>query len=52
MADVDALYAQFLARRVSINRPLETTDYAMKDFDLFDPEDNRICFGQGVDPEP
>jgi uncharacterized glyoxalase superfamily protein PhnB len=49
--DVDGLYAEFLARRVTINRPLEITNYEMKDFDLTDPEGNRICFGQGVESE-
>jgi uncharacterized glyoxalase superfamily protein PhnB len=43
---VDDLYAEFIARNVAINRPLEVTDYRMKDFDLFDPDGNRICFGE------
>lgn len=46
---VDALYAEFLDRKVAIHRPLEVTDYRMKDFDLYDPEGNRLCFGETVE---
>jgi len=43
---VDALYAEFLARGVTLNRSLEITDYRMKDFDLTDADGNRLCFGE------
>jgi hypothetical protein len=46
---VDNLYAEFLARNVIPNRPLELTHYRMKDFDLIDPDGNRLCFGEPVD---
>ncbi|MGD0367731.1 MAG: glyoxalase superfamily protein [Acidobacteriaceae bacterium] len=46
---VDQLYAEFLARNVTPNRPPEVTDYRMKDFDLTDPEGNRLCFGEPIE---
>jgi uncharacterized glyoxalase superfamily protein PhnB len=46
---VSELYAEFVSRNVSINRPLETTDYRMKDFDLIDLDGNRLCFGEMVE---
>lgn len=49
LEDVDAFYAECLARGVRPNRPLEITDYRMKDFDLSDPDGNRICFGETVE---
>lgn len=47
---VDALYAEFVARKVAIHRPIEVTDYGMKDFDLYDPDGNRLCFGETMEP--
>jgi catechol 2,3-dioxygenase-like lactoylglutathione lyase family enzyme len=49
LEDVNGFYAECLARGVRPNRPLETTDYRMKDFDLSDPDGNRICFGETVE---
>ena len=46
---VDALYAEFVSRKVAIHRPLEITEYRMKDFDLYDPDGNRLCFGETVE---
>lgn len=46
---VDALYAEFVGRKVAIHRPLEVTEYRMKDFDLYDPDGNRLCFGETVE---
>lgn len=46
---VDALYAEFIARGVVISRDLGDQPYRMRDFDLFDPEGNRICFGEAIE---
>jgi uncharacterized glyoxalase superfamily protein PhnB len=46
---VDDLYREFAGRGVTIHRPLEVTDYRMKDFDLYDPDGNRLCFGETVE---
>lgn len=46
---VDGLYAEFLSRSVTVNRQLERTAYRMKDFDLFDPDGNRLCFGEMIE---
>lgn len=47
--DVEAFHAECLARGVRTNRALEITDYHMRDFDLSDPDSNRICFGEAVE---
>lgn len=46
---VDALYAEFIARGVAIGREISNAPYRMRDFDLFDPEGNRICFGEAIE---
>jgi uncharacterized glyoxalase superfamily protein PhnB len=46
---VDALYAEFLARGVAMGREIGDQPYRMRDFDLFDPEGNRICFGEAIE---
>jgi uncharacterized glyoxalase superfamily protein PhnB len=46
---INDLYAEFLSRNVAINRTLERTDYRMRDFDLIDPDGNRLCFGEMVE---
>ncbi|HKF47439.1 MAG TPA: hypothetical protein VKB38_08785 [Terracidiphilus sp.] len=43
---VDALYAEFIEREVAISREIGDQPYRMSDFDLFDPEGNRVCFGE------
>jgi len=47
--DIDAFYAEFLARGITPSRPLEVTYYQMKDFDFADPDGNRLCFGETVE---
>jgi uncharacterized glyoxalase superfamily protein PhnB len=44
--DVDAIYAECLTRGVRPNRTPEITDYSTKEFELTDPDGNRICFGE------
>jgi uncharacterized glyoxalase superfamily protein PhnB len=46
---VDDLYAEFLARNIAVLRPLEITDYRMKDFALCDPEGNCLTIGERVE---
>ena len=46
---VDGLYAEFLERGVAISREIGDQPYRMRDFDLFDPEGNRICFGEALE---
>jgi uncharacterized glyoxalase superfamily protein PhnB len=48
---IDAFYAECLGRGLRPNRPLEVTGYGMNDFDLSDPDGNRICFGEPVESE-
>jgi catechol 2,3-dioxygenase-like lactoylglutathione lyase family enzyme len=49
VAGVDALYAEFVARGVTIGREIANAPYRMRDFDLLDPEGNRICFGEAIE---
>lgn len=50
---VDAIYAEFRSRGVQTSRPPTVADYGMKDFDLTDPDGNRLCFGESTeDCEP
>lgn len=49
LEDVDAFYAECLTRGIQPNRRPEITDYAMKDFDLTDPDGNRLCFGETIE---
>jgi catechol 2,3-dioxygenase-like lactoylglutathione lyase family enzyme len=49
VSGVDELYAEFVARGVAIAREIGDQPYRMRDFDLFDPEGNRICFGEAIE---
>jgi uncharacterized glyoxalase superfamily protein PhnB len=49
VSGVDALYAEFVASGVTIGREISNTPYRMRDFDLLDPEGNRICFGEAIE---
>jgi hypothetical protein len=49
VSGVDALYAEFVARGVRIGREISDAPYRMRDFDLIDPEGNRICFGEAIE---
>jgi uncharacterized glyoxalase superfamily protein PhnB len=49
VSGVDALYAEFLARGVTMGREISNAPYRMRDFDIFDPEGNRICFGEAME---
>ena len=45
---VDALYAQFIARRADIAEPIKNQLYGMRDFVVTDPDGHRLVFGQGT----
>ncbi|MCX5661297.1 MAG: VOC family protein [Planctomycetota bacterium] len=49
---VDELYAEFISRKVATSRVPTVQPYGMKDFDLTDPEGNRLCFGESMECEP
>lgn len=44
--DVDLLYAQLRQAGVSVEGPPRERFYAMRDFDVIDPDGHRIRFGQ------
>jgi uncharacterized glyoxalase superfamily protein PhnB len=48
---IDALYAQLMARGVSITEPIGDRPYGMRDFAITDPDGHRLAFGQGTSEE-
>jgi catechol 2,3-dioxygenase-like lactoylglutathione lyase family enzyme len=46
---VDVLYAEFRSRDVRVSREPEDQPYRMRDFELVDPEGNRITFGEVIE---
>jgi hypothetical protein len=49
VSGVDELYAEFVGRGVTMGREISDAPYRMRDFDLIDPEGNRICFGEAIE---
>ncbi|MBK9564796.1 MAG: VOC family protein [Saprospiraceae bacterium] len=49
--NVDKIYQEFLLKNVTIhpNGPLETKSWGQREFSLFDPDNNLLTFGQGID---
>lgn len=45
--DVEALYAHYVSLNLDIHREIGSQEYKMKDFDILDPDGNRLVFGQG-----
>jgi catechol 2,3-dioxygenase-like lactoylglutathione lyase family enzyme len=45
--DVDAVYAELVARGASILKPPQNYDYGMRDFDVLDLDGNQLTFGTG-----
>jgi uncharacterized glyoxalase superfamily protein PhnB len=43
--DVDALYAELIARGAKVLKPPQDYDYGMRDFDVADPDGNQLTFG-------
>ncbi len=48
--DVDAIHAELLARGARIAKPPQTYPYGMREFDIHDPDGNRLIFGMAVPP--
>ena len=46
--DVDALYAELVARKARVVKPPQNYDYGMRDFDVVDLDGNQIFFGMGI----
>ena len=43
---VDDLYAEFQKAGVRITRPIEDSNYGLRDFNIADVDGNTLCFGQ------
>ena len=46
---VDALYAEFRGRDVRMSGAPADAPYRMRDFEVTDPDGNRITFGEAID---
>jgi catechol 2,3-dioxygenase-like lactoylglutathione lyase family enzyme len=44
--DLDEEAARLEAQGVSLDKPPHETVYGMREFELLDPDGNRLCFGQ------
>lgn len=47
--DVNKVYAQLNARKLSIENDIGDRDYGMRDFDIYDNNGFRITFGTGLE---
>jgi uncharacterized glyoxalase superfamily protein PhnB len=47
--DVDALYAELVARGAKVVKPPQDYDYGMRDFDVLDLDGNQFFFGMGIE---
>jgi predicted enzyme related to lactoylglutathione lyase len=44
--DIDATASAIIATGQALNKPVELTAYCMREFEIIDPDGNRLCFGQ------
>lgn len=49
LTGVDALYAELLAKGVTMEHPLRTEEYGIREFMICDPSGNTINFGEPVE---
>jgi uncharacterized glyoxalase superfamily protein PhnB len=49
--EVDSYYEKVKEANVQITTELETFPYGMRDFQIQDPDGNRVCFGTDVEEE-
>jgi hypothetical protein len=50
--DPDSLFAEYVANKVPIRRPLANTADGLRAFELADNNGYVLCFGRPVDGEP
>ena len=48
VTEVDALYDEFRSRGAQVVQPSGDRPYGMRDFDVDDPDGNRLTFGMGI----
>jgi uncharacterized glyoxalase superfamily protein PhnB len=51
-SDVSALYAEFLARGTNLSGEPSVTPYGTREFEVTDPDGNRLCFGEALEATP
>lgn len=49
--DLDSLFDAYREAGAEIVRTIETTVYGMREFEVLDPDGNRLCFGEDAEPE-
>jgi predicted enzyme related to lactoylglutathione lyase len=47
--DADAVWAEVQRAGVRVIRPIENSDYGMRDFSIADPDGNNLGIGQPID---
>ncbi len=47
--DVDAVYEEFLARKIELPSPPVDQVYRMREFEVRDPDGHMLTFGKGLD---
>jgi len=52
VADIDALADHVQANSVPLAREMVDQFYGCRDFEIIDPDGNRMCFGQDLTPGP
>lgn len=45
---IDALYGDFLKAGATVKRPIEDSNYGMRDFNIADADGNTLGFGQSI----
>ena len=48
VVDIDAIFAEFIANNISIDREVMDQFYGCRDFELSDPDGHRLVFGQDM----
>ena len=49
VVDLEGLFQAYQEAGAEIVRPIETTVYGMREFELLDPDGNRLCFGEDAE---
>ena len=50
VSNLQELFKEFESAGATITRPITKTVYNMLEFEITDPDGNRLCFGEDTDP--
>ena len=51
LSGLDRLFDKLKAKGAPITRPIEATNYGMREFEITDPDGNILCFGEDLNRE-